>query len=62
MAKRYYGSNRGEATTSISEGSSTTSKAVEVVVDLASNLTQDDVLVKLEEIRNYILKGIWPPA
>lgn len=62
MAIRYYGLDRGETEFSVEEDSSTTSKDVEVAVDLAANLDKSEVLIKLDEIKNHIVKGNWPPA
>lgn len=62
MASRYYGSDRGETYDDITESSATTSKDVELVVDLAASLTKSEVLMKLDEIKGWITKGNWPPA
>lgn len=63
MATRFYGLNRGEPQTSVSESSSTTSKKIELAVDLSSSLTALDVYQALEIIQNYILtNNKWPPA
>lgn len=64
MAKRYIGLTRGNRLDgSISEDSSTTSKAVELVIDLADTaLTKNDVLVALETLEAYIQKRTWPLA
>ena len=62
MASRYYGINRGQTEFSVVEGSSTGTKDVELVVDLSKSLTKAEVLEKIEEIKNHILKGNWPPA
>jgi hypothetical protein len=61
MANRYYGLDRGHQGY-VSEDSSTTSKDVEVVVDLSANMLKSEVIIKLQEIINYIVKGNWPPA
>ena len=62
MASRYYGINRGQTEFSVAEGSSTNTKDVELVVDLAKNLTKAEVIEKIDEIKNHVLKGNWPPA
>ncbi len=62
MASRYYALDIGDNMTEVVEGSSTGSKTVEVVVDLADNATRDQVIVALENIKNYILQDSWPPA
>ena len=55
-------------------GAATNSKFIELTVDLAAtavyardgvtqrSLTRDEVLEGLEQIKQHILKGNWPPA
>jgi hypothetical protein len=62
MASRYYALEIGLPQTDVAEGSSTQSKTVEVAVNLADSATRDQVLVALENIKNYILQDVWPPA
>jgi hypothetical protein len=62
MANRYYGLNRGQQQDDVTEGSSTGSTDIEVRVDLSKSFTKGDVVVKLEELRNYVLAHKWPPA
>jgi len=62
MADRIYGLDRGDTEFDVSEGSSSPAKDVEVVVDLAVSLEKSEVIRKLEEIKNHIVKGDWPPA
>lgn len=62
MASRYFGIERGQTEDNVTQGSSTTSKKLEVVIDLTAGFTQAEVLMALEYISNYILKNIWPPA
>jgi hypothetical protein len=62
MADRIYGLDRGDTEFSVAEGSSTPTKDVEVVVDLAVNLEKSEVLQLLDMIKNHIVKGNWPPA
>lgn len=62
MADRIYGLDRGDTEFDVSEGSSSPTKDVEVVVDLAVSLEKSEVVRKLEEIKNHIVKGDWPPA
>ena len=62
MADRIYGLDRGDTLTDVSEGSSSPTKDVEVVVDLAVNLDKQDVLVALDLIKAHITRGNWPPA
>lgn len=62
MADRIYGLDRGQTEFSVSEGSSSPTLDVEVVVDLAVGLTKSEVLQALDMIKNHIVKGNWPPA
>ena len=63
MAKRYMGLSLGSHTEDVSAGSSTQSKDVEVVIDLSvTTLTKSDALIKIDEIKNYIIKQNWPLA
>jgi hypothetical protein len=62
MASRYYGCERGGKSDSVTDGSSSTSKTVEVVVDLADGANRNEVIEALENIKNYILADQWPPA
>lgn len=64
MATRRYGISRGEQYNQITEavGAAVSSDSVELTVDLASNLTKEDVLMALEKIEMHIIKGNWPPA
>lgn len=64
MATRLYGTSRGKTEFQITDtvGSPTVSNDIELTVDLAKNLDKNDVLVKLQELTNYILEHNWPPA
>lgn len=62
MASRFYALDIGEHADEVAEGSSTQSKTVEVAVDLADGATREQVLVTLDEIKQYILEDSWPPA
>lgn len=62
MALRYFGVNKGATETTVTQGSSTTSKTVQVVVDLATATTKLEVVEALEKIKWAIHKNIWPPA
>lgn len=62
MADRIYGIDRGETEFKVVEGAASPTKDVEIVVDLAKNLTKAEVLQALEYIENHIIKGNWPPA
>lgn len=62
MASRYYALDLGENMTQVAEGSSTQSKTVEIAIDLADGANRQQVFEAIENIRNYILQDIWPPA
>lgn len=64
MATRRYGLSRGETFDQVTEavGAAVATDAVEVTVDLAVNLSKEDVLLALEKIQNHIVQGNWPPA
>jgi len=53
MAARYYGISRGEKY--VSEGSSTTSKELEVVVATTGTVTKSDAQVLLDTIKRHLL-------
>lgn len=55
MATQYFGVTRGAAKTSITTGTSTTSKSIEVAVNDAVGITKGELVVKLREIIDYIL-------
>lgn len=74
MATRLYGANPGYQLESVSEGvgSATSSHDVELTVDLASTIVNDngttrtiskeEVLIILSLFEQYILRSNWPPA
>jgi len=62
MASRYFGISLGENAYQVSEDSSTTSKNIEVVVDLTAGASRQDVIIALEKIKDHMLRGVWPPA
>lgn len=63
MADRYYGVEIGAPTEgAVTEDSSTTSKGVELVVDLAVVTTREQVILALEKLKYYLTKSNWPPA
>lgn len=55
MATQYFGVNRGAAKTTITTGTSSTSKSIEVTVNDAVGITKGELVVKLREIIDYIL-------
>jgi hypothetical protein len=62
MASRYYALEIGDNEYEVSEGASTQSKTVEIAINLDDSATRDQVLVAIDNIKNYILRDIWPPA
>jgi hypothetical protein len=60
MAKQYYGLNKGETEFQITEDVSTTSKSVEVSVDMSAGLERQEIIRQLEMIKNQILKDSYP--
>ena len=62
MADRIYGLDRGDTEFDVVEQSTSPTKDVEVVIDLAVNLEKSEVIQKLDEIKNHIIKGDWLPA
>jgi hypothetical protein len=62
MAKRYWGVNLGQHLTDVQEGAASPATNVEVNVDLAINMSREEVLRALELIRGKILQDVWPPA
>lgn len=63
MANRYFGLDRGETKTDTTEGSSSTATTdVEIRVDLAASMGRREVLIAIDELKQYILEADWPPA
>lgn len=62
MASHYYALDIGENEYQVVDGSATQSKTVEIAVDLADSATRDQVLVAIDNIKNFILRDIYPPA
>lgn len=55
MATQFFGLNRGERLESVSTGTSTTSKAIELAVNDAVNLTKGEVIQAIETLEIYLL-------
>lgn len=63
MATRIYSHDLGNDEYEVTDAAgSATTKGMELTIDLAKILTREDALLGLEHIRNYILRGLWPPA
>lgn len=62
MASRYYALEIGDNEYEVAEGASTQSKTVEIAVNLDDSATREQVLVAIDNIKNYILRDVWPPA
>lgn len=64
MATRRYGISRGEQEFNVTEavGAATAADNIEVTVDLAAGLEQQEVILALEKIQNHIISTKWPPA
>lgn len=58
----YFGIELGLALDTVTDDTSSTSKSVEAVVELDDNPTKEQVLLALENIKEYILQSPWPPA
>lgn len=55
MAIQYTGVDRGAQRTTITTGTSSTSKGLEVTVDLTKGFTRAEVVRQLRDIADYIL-------
>lgn len=64
MADRFYGIDRGEqGVRNVTEGSgSTATTDVEVRVDLAANMSKQEVLLAIDVLKEAIFQDTWPPA
>lgn len=69
MATRRYGLSAGETEFQVTEavGAAVATDSIEVTVDLAGTALggaggREKVILALEQIKNYIMKGNWPPA
>ena len=58
MAQRYFGLDRGDQENDVTEASSTTATTdVEVRVDLAASMPVSEILIALDNIKNWIIKN-----
>jgi len=64
MAERFYGIDRGEqGVRNVTEGAATTATTdVEVRVDLAANMSKQEVLLAIDVLKEAIFQDTWPPA
>jgi hypothetical protein len=68
MATRRYMINKGETFTGVTEavGSATVSKNIELTVDFDApagrTVTKAETLCALDMLKEYIVRGPWPPA
>lgn len=62
MAVQYFGIEKGAKFTTVTQDSSTTSKTIELAVDLADGASKEQVIVALQNLKDYILQNKWPPA
>lgn len=65
MATRRYGISRGERFNQVTEavGSATAADNLEVTIDLAANMTQEEFFRGLELIKDHVIRtNKWPPA
>lgn len=63
MASRYFGINRGQNEEGdVTNASSTQTKSVELVVNLAASMDREEVLLAVDLLQRAILKADWPPA
>lgn len=63
MATRLYSYDKGVNEYAITDAAgSATTLGMELTIDLAKITTREDALLGLEKVRNYILRGLWPPA
>jgi hypothetical protein len=68
MATRRYSINNGDNEYQVTEaiGAPTVTKAIELTIDSAvitdTNGGKAAIQIALSKLRNYILRGSWPPA
>lgn len=63
MATRLYGISHGEGQDQITEGiGAATIDSVELTIDLAAEMTREDVVLLLDRLYRYIVEHDYPPA
>lgn len=62
MARSYYGLDIGKSIVDVTEGSSTTSKAVEISFDITAGVTKQEIYNAIENLEDFIVQDIYPPA
>lgn len=66
MADHFYGVDKGDTEFDVTDDTSSPTKDVEVVIDLATigtkSTDREKVLLALDMIKNHIMKNQWPPA
>jgi hypothetical protein len=64
MATRRWGISKGENIGQVTEavGAAVATDSMEFTIDLAANLTKEQVVLGLECITQAIMKDQWPPA
>jgi hypothetical protein len=60
MASRYIGVALGGALKDVTDSGSTTSSAIELVVDMTAVPKRQDVILALEQIEAYLLQNEYP--
>jgi hypothetical protein len=58
----YFGIDLGLSLDTVIDDDSTTGKSVELVVELDDDPTKEQVIVALQNLRDYLLQNDWPPA
>jgi hypothetical protein len=63
MATRKYSLDTGKTLDSVTQGvGSATTVGVELTIDLAKVITEEQAVLAIENIKNYIIQSNWPPA
>jgi len=58
----FFGIDLGLSLDTVIDDDSTTGKSVELVVELDDDPTKEQVIVALQNLRDYLLQNDWPPA